>query len=199
MKNLNLKYTLALTALSLITVVGCSTTPSRKIETTVIDASDTNKPQWAHVGNVVTKKDNKIQFLGYVELDGSVRKSAAFNMADEKALSEPFRSLVKEFIDQSKIGESITNDESISERIIVSTRKMRPAMPSLQVINRYYEVVEVHSSTGVEKLLRVYSLSEVSESDYAKASRDYVSKLNGSSEMKQILDEVAKTQLEANQ
>lgn len=198
-KNMNyrLNQILIVSALAALQI-GCSTSgisSNGKSSVELLEASESSKPEWAHIGRVSSKNQNKMQFLGYVELDGNVRKSAAFNMVDEKALSEPFKSLVKEFIDQSKVGESIINDESISERIIVSTRKMRPAMPTLQIINRYYEVVETKSSTGIEKVLRVYALAEVSENDYNKAAKDYLAKLNGSSDMKDLIDSISKDQL----
>src|SRR2546421_4274459 len=50
-------------------------------------------------------------FLGYIEVDQEASKSAALNMADEKALSEPMRALVDQFLDQNQVGEDVRRSE----------------------------------------------------------------------------------------
>lgn len=144
-------------------LTGCATTATKSL---VIERADglTQTPDWAHVSNSTFDSNGKRYFVGYVEVDGDARKSAALNMSDEKALSEPMRSLVDHFSDQSKLTEDLNT--TTSQRIISSTRGFRSPMPSLRIVKRYWEVIE----TGpVTTQLRAYSLAEVPILEFEKA------------------------------
>lgn len=54
----------------------------------VIERADalSSAPEWASVTRSAHEKDGKQFFLGYITLNEGASKSAAMNMADEKAL-----------------------------------------------------------------------------------------------------------------
>jgi hypothetical protein len=167
----------------------------------VLERSDdlSARPDWATLGEAPSESDGKVRFLGMVEVEGDSSKSAAMNMSDEKALSEPMRSLVEQFLDQNQVGEEIRTDANVGRRIISATRGKRPAMPGLVVVRRYWETVVIPqgalSSDRVE--LRVYSLAEVPASEYQRAKKEFWNSLQGNSEVREILNEVGRSQREA--
>ena len=179
----------ALPFVSLWVMVGCSTGPR------VIESSDgASRPSWATVMRPVFEDDGRRYFVGYVEVDGDASRSSALNMADEKALSEPMRSLADLFLDQNQVGESLRRDGTAGQRIISATRSFRMPMPGLQIVKRYWETVQVDEFTTAT---RAYALAEVTTAEYEKAKRDYFARLRGDSEVAKILREVGQAQREA--
>jgi hypothetical protein len=173
----------------------CVTTPS----VTVMERADNlgTAPEWASFSTLQRNDDKHVRFLGYVEVPGDSLKSAAFNMADEKAMSEPMRSLVDAFLQQNQVGEDLRADGVFGRRIISATSGYRPAIPSLQVTQRYYEVVVVKSGIGEDETrLRVWSLAEASRHDFDRARASYLRRLNGEPEVKKILDNIGARQIE---
>jgi hypothetical protein len=177
---------LGLLALGL--VASCSTTGPKVLERA--DALD-DKPEWAKVTEPSFEENGKKYFLGYIELDSGVSKSAAMNMADEKALSEPTRAFVDEFLDQNQVGEELRQDSVVGQRIISATRGFRVPMPSLTIVKRHWETVSTGPYTSN---VRVYSLAEISIPDFEKAKKDSLDRLAGNSEMRKIIREVGKKQ-----
>lgn len=176
---------LLITNLTMI-VAGCATH-------SVVERSDdlSNKPEWTMLDKAYVERDGKMFFTSFVEVDGSASKSAALNMSDEKALSEPMRSVVESFLDQNQIGEELRKDESFGRRIISATKGYRPPMPSLKVSKRYWEKV-VHGDYTAD--LRAFSLVEISMADFEEAKRNFLARLRKDPEVKKILDEVGKKQ-----
>jgi len=173
----------------------CVTTPS----VTVMERADNlgTAPEWASFSTPQRNDDKHVRFLGYVEVPGDSLKSAAFNMADEKALSEPMRSLVDNFLQQNQVGEELRADAVFGRRIISATSGYRPAIPSLQITQRYYEVVVVKSGIGEDETrLRVWSLAEASRHDFDRARASYLRRLNGEPAVKKILDNIGAKQIE---
>jgi hypothetical protein len=173
----------------------CVTTPS----VTVMERADNlgTAPEWASFSHPQRNDDKHVRFLGYVEVPGDSLKSAAFNMADEKALSEPMRSLVDNFLQQNQVGEELRADGVFGRRIISATSGYRPAIPSLQITQRYYEVVVVKSGISEDETrLRVWSLAEASRHDFDRARASYLRRLNGEPEVKKILDNIGAKQIE---
>ncbi len=173
---------------------GCVTTPS----TMVLERADdlNSAPSWASFSKPQRSDDNNVRFLGYVEVPGDSLKSAAFNMSDEKALSEPTRSLVDAFLEQNQVGEELRADASFGRRIISATSGYRPAIPSLHITQRYYEVVVIKSGVGEDQTrLRVWSLAEANRHDFDRARANYLRRLNGEPEVKKILDDVGARQI----
>ena len=162
----------------------------------VVDRSDDlfHRPGWASLDQASFDQNNNRHYVAFIEVDGSSSKSAALNMADEKALSEPFRALVSEFLDQNQIGEELRKDEQFSRRIISATRGYRPAMPTLKISHRYWE--QVVDAAGKNEL-RAFSLAEMSIADFEQAKENVLAKLRGDPEVKKILDEVGAKQREA--
>jgi hypothetical protein len=150
-------------------------------------------PDWASITRPSFEESGKKYFLGYVELDGEVSKSGALNMADEKALSEPMRSLVDEFLDQNQVGENVRRESTFGQRIISATRGFRAPMPTLTIVKRYWEVVATSPYTTAT---RAYSLAEISLPEFERAKQEYFDRLAGNGEMRQILREVGKKQRE---
>ena len=184
-----MKAYLTLTVLLAIALLsGCSSTGSR-----VLERADGlwDSPDWARVTQPSYEEDGKKYFLGYVELDGLASKSAALNMADEKALSEPMRAFVDEFLDQNQVGEEIRQEGAVGQRVISATRGFRVPMPSLTIVKRYWETVAQDEHTSST---RAYALAEISVDDFEKAKRDALARLNNNTEMRQILREVGKKQ-----
>jgi hypothetical protein len=159
---------------------------------TITERSDSlsSTPEWTQMLRSNYEESGKRYFLGFVEINGNASKSAALNMADEKALSEPMRGLVDQFMDQNQIGENLRKNSSLGSRIISATRGYRPPMPSLQISKRYWEVV--YSPHGTS--LRAYALAEIPSADFEEAKSEFFSHLAGNSEMKHILSEVGKAQ-----
>lgn len=176
---------------------GCATSNYSKI--TVAERADNlnGTPEWASVTKPSYEADGNRYFLGYVEVDGDASKSAALNMSDEKAFSEPMRAIVDNFMEQNQVGEDLTS--STGQRIISATRGMRPQMPSLHIAKRYWEVIENRSSGSsnyVKSRLRVYSLAEIPIADLEKAKQSFLSNLSNNTEVKKILRDVGAKQRE---
>ncbi len=173
----------------------CVTTPS----TMVLERADdlSAAPEWASFSKPQRSDDKYVRFLGYVEVPGDSLKSAAFNMSDEKALSEPMRSLVDAFLEQNQVGEELRADASFGRRIISATSGYRPAIPSLHITQRYFEVVVIKSGVGEDQTrLRVWSLAEASRPDFDRARANYLRRLSGEPEVKKILDDVGARQIQ---
>lgn len=180
---------LGLVALGLIS--GCSSTGPKVIERA--DALD-EKPSWAKVTEPSFEENGKKYFLGFIELEGDVSKSAAMNMADEKALSEPTRAFVDQFLDQNQVGEELRSDSVVGRRIISATRGFRVPMPSLTIVKRYWETVATGPGPQATSSVRVYSLAEISIADFEKAKKDSLDRLANNTEMKKILRDVGQKQ-----
>lgn len=179
----------ALPFVSLVALVGCSSGPR------VVESVDNeSRPSWATVTKPVFSDDGHRYFVGYVEVDGDASRSSALNMADEKALSEPMRSLADQFLDQNQVGEELRRDGSVGQRVISATRSFRMPMPGLQIVKRYWETVQLNEFTTAT---RAYALAEVSDAEYEKAKRDYFARLRGDSEVAKILREVGQQQRDA--
>jgi hypothetical protein len=170
----------------------CATTNSVSVLQRADHLSST--PEWASVTNSITEDKDKTYFLGYVELDSEASKSAALNMADQKAYAAPMESMVEAYFQQNKIAEDLKKNSGVSELILSAARSERPAMPGLRVKKRYWEIVEVKSSKGTEQQLHVFSQAEIPTTEYEKAKKDVLAKLNGNSALKKQLDEVAQKQ-----
>ncbi|MBK7962462.1 MAG: hypothetical protein IPK04_15500 [Bdellovibrionales bacterium] len=114
--------------------IGCSSVPTNQ---TIIERADdvSTRPSWASLTKPFTEENGKKYFLGYVEVEADASKSAALNMSDEKAISEPFRSIVDQFLDQNQVGEELRG--TTGQRIISSTRSSRPTITDLQIVKRY--------------------------------------------------------------
>lgn len=142
----------------------------------IIERADAvgNTPTWASVTRPTYEENGKRYFLGWVEVDGDASKSAALNMADEKAISEPMRGLADEFLDQNQVGEELRKESSVGQRMISATRGYRPPMPSLHISKRYWESV-LTLDNRIE--MRAYSLAEIPVQDFEKAKRDYTQRL----------------------
>ena len=190
MKHLS-KVFLAIASITSISL-GCTTTNS----VSVLQRADnlSSAPDWASITKSVMQDKDKNYFLGYVELNADVSKSAALNMADQKAYAAPMEAMVDAYFQQNKIAEDLKKDSSISELVMSSARSDRPPMPGLRVSKRYWEIIEVKSEKGIEQQLHVFSLAEIPSTEYEKAKKDVLAKLNGNSELKKTLDDVAKKQ-----
>lgn len=185
-----MKFTRAASGLTfLIALAGCSSGPP------VVERVDGNwsSPSWATVTKPSWEDDGKKFFVGYVEVDGDASKSAAMNMSDEKALSEPMRSLVDEFLDQNQVGENLRRESTFGQRVISATRGFRAPMPSLTIVKRYWETVAPDKYTTVT---RCYSLAEISIKDFERAKAEYFERLANNTEMRAILRDVGRKQRE---
>jgi len=166
----------------------------------VIERADylSSAPEWASVTRGAYEKDGKQYFLGYITLNEGASKSAAMNMADEKALSEPMRAIVKEFLDQNQVGESVNQGDAVGQRVISAARGYRPPMPGLHITNRYWETVMVPTTDGRQRIeLRVFSLAGITTSEYEEAKRAAMRNFSGNNEVKKILDDVGAKQRDA--
>lgn len=183
----------AIAGLSLM-LFGCTTTGPRVVERA---DSLSSTPEWASLTNSVRENAGKKYFLGYVEVDGDASKSAALNMADEKAMSEPMRGLVDAFLDQNQVGEELRKEASVGQRVLSATRGYRPPMPGLTVVKRYWETVSVTDPQGNSRVeLRAFALAEIPVTEFEKAKKNYLQRLAGNSEIKKVLAEVGAKQRE---
>ncbi len=95
------------------------------------------------------------------------------------------------------MGEELRADAVFGRRIISATSGYRPPIQSLQITQRYFEVVVVKSVVGEDQTrLRVWSLAEASRHDFDRARTNYLRRLNGESEVKKILNNVGAKQIE---
>jgi hypothetical protein len=177
--------------ISIIMLVFLAACSGSQIRSTVVDRAGhaSSAPEWVNDTRASYELNGKLYFVGYVEVEGESSKSAALNMADEKALSEPLRALVDQFIDQNQVGEDLSH--STGQRIISSTRSLRPAMPSLHIANRYWEVID----TGTLGL-RAYSLAEIPTAELDKAKQSYFTRLANDTDVQKILKDVGQKQLD---
>lgn len=181
-------FWLRLWILPLLYLAACSSS-----RTTVLERADDldDRPEWAKVTVPSYEQDKQKYFVGYVEVGGDASPSGALNMSDEKALSEPMRSLVDQFLDQNQVGENLRKDAAIGQRIISATRGFRAPMPGLTVVKRYWETVQLDEHNTV---LRAYSLAEIPVADYEKVKAQYFERLSGNTEMRSILRDVGRRQ-----
>ena len=175
-------------------ILACTTTDS----STVLERADDlkSRPEWASVTNSTFDEKDKSFFVGYIEVEGDSSKSAALNMADEKAMSEPMRSLVDQFLDQNQVGEELRKDAVVGQRVISATRGYRPPMAGLKVVKRYWETVRVPGVTpdSARIELRAFSLAELPKSDYEAAKKEYFARLRKEPAVKKILEDVGAKQ-----
>ena len=192
--NKQIKYGLKYASLVLtLTMIGACSSDGVK----VLERSDdlSSRPDWASTTKSTFKKDGNIFYVGFVTTDGASSPSAAMNMSDEKALSSPMAAMSDQFLDQNQVGENLR--ESTGSRVISSLRSQRVPMPSLQITKRYWERVRMQDGEGIIKVeLRVYSLAEVSDQDFAKARQIAFDRLQGTPEIKSILSDVGRQQRE---
>jgi hypothetical protein len=186
--------------LALILVAGCATTKgpikNNLAGVTVIERADNleRNPDWASPTKSSFDKENSKYFVGFVTVDGGSSVSAAFNMSDEKCLSEPFRIMANSFMDLNQVGEDLR--DTVGSRAISVLRKDRAKMPGFEIIERYYERVSITNSNGLSKEeLRVYSLGKVAISEYMNAQNNMNKTLNTSSELKTTLADMKSRQL----
>ena len=173
----------------------CATNKKSSSQVNIIERSDNNdsRPAWVSIENSIIEKDGKTFFIAYTEVPGRSLKSAALNISDEKALSEPMRSLVQEFLDQNQLAEDLNS--TTGQRILSAARGYRVPMPSLKISKRYWEIVEYISFDNSSEIrLRVYSMAEINTSELKKAENDFLDRINGNSEIKQILKDVGEKQ-----
>lgn len=186
-----MKTKISMTGL-MIVVAACST-PQRGSVQILEMADGIARPEWASLTGAAPENQSHKFFLGFVEVDGDSSKSATLNMADEKAMSEPFRSFVDEFLDQNQVGEELKG--STGQRVISSTRGYRPPLPDFRIVKRYWEVVETKDSSGaIRSVLRAYSLAAVPKSEFENAKQRYLSKLSRDMQVKKVLDDVGAAQ-----
>ncbi len=100
--------------------------------------------------------------------------------------------IANNFLDQNQVGETLRKDGYFGQRIISATRGFRVPMPSLTIVNRYWETVldGPHGQTA----LRAYSLAEISAADFEKAKRAYTERLSSNSEIRKIMRDVGARQ-----
>lgn len=171
----------------LLTLAACA---SKTYTVRSDDKSD--RPEWASIEKATYEKDENMYFVNFVEVAGDSSKSAALNMSDEKALSDPMRAVVSEFLDQNQVGEEIRKDENFGRRIISATRGYRPPMPTLKIAHRYWEHVTNIETKQAD--LRAFSLASLSKVDFDQARTALLSHLRGDPEVKKILDDVGEKQ-----
>ena len=180
----------------MLMVTGCTTTSGPR----VLERSDglLAPPPWAQLDRSSQATEGRTQFVGFVNVPGESSKSAALNMADEKALSEPMRAMVTAFMDQNQVGEELSSSDQVGQRIISATRKQRPNMASLKITRRYWETrTSVDPVTGAPTYeLHAWALAEIDDAEFAKAQRDFLSALRTEPKVRAILDEVGKNQRE---
>lgn len=177
-------------ALVLVFGFGCSSTSVRVIERA---DSLSSRPDWVSTTKTAYTDHDKTYFIGTVTVDGDASATAALNMSDEKAMSEPTRALVDDFFDQNQVGEDLR--ASTGKRLISSLRKNRVPMPGLTVTSRYWERVAIPQGPAPDKIeLRVFSLAEIPTTEFEGAKKAAVAKLNADPEIKQDLEKVAAQQ-----
>jgi hypothetical protein len=157
-------------------------------------------PTWVRLDQPAESPPGRMQFLGLVTVPGDSSKSAALNMADEKALSEPMRAIVSAFLDQNQVGEDMRIQDQVGQRIISATRTMRPAMPTLRIARRYWETRSAVDPSSGEVIyqLHAWAQAELEEADFTRARREYLSQLRGDPKIRAILDEVGRAQRESS-
>jgi hypothetical protein len=104
------------------------------------------------------------------------------------------KSVVDNYIDQNSLGESLKSTEGV--RIISSLRRNRPALPSLEIDQRYFEKVATTNTDGyVKSEMRVYSLSKVPLDEFLAAKNEIKNKASKDPELKAMLNDVRTRQL----
>ena len=157
------------------------------------------RPDWASITKPSWMENGNHYFLGYVEVSGDASTSAALNMSDEKAMAEPLRALVENYLEQNQVGEELRLETAIGQRIISATKGYRPPMPGLKITKRYWETIRIPQGDDPNQVrleLRAYALAELPHSDYEKAKEEYFNRLNGQPRIAEILEEVGQKQLD---
>jgi hypothetical protein len=179
-------------ALASMFMVSCAST-SFKPSVEVLEASD-KKPAWVSITTPSGTEEGGRYFVAFVTVDGDASKSAALNMADEKAFAEAFRSVVDAYMEQNQVGEEAK--ATVGHRLISATKGFRPTMPSMHISSRYWETMITSLPNGAFKTeLRAFSKASVTANDLAKAAQMYADRMNKTPEIQNILKEVGAQQI----
>jgi len=114
-------------------------------------------------------------------------------MADQKAFSEPMRSIVSDYIEQTQTFEDLNQENSLSQRLISATKNDQPKLYSMQIVKRYWETVETKKDGESRLEIRCYSLAEVPTTEFSEAKAAYIAKMNKNPEVKKLMAEIGKT------
>lgn len=137
------------------------------------------KPEWASESSTVKEKGENLWIVGIAEVPPDSRVQAAFKMSDASArgfLANKIETQVTKLVESSESGLSMA-DQSLKSLI---QEVSQAAFKNIDVKERYWEKVARTSSTGEENLvLKVFSLIEISKSDFKKMLMDSSKKAPG--------------------
>jgi len=133
-------------------------------ESVVATMDGKSKPEWAFQAEVPESKDGKIRFLGFEEVDGDSRVSAALELADYRTMnnlsgmiSTKFNSIFQ------KMDEGLKGQGNMSREY--GTKVTKSIIRHLRISGHFWEkvqIVDVHGNPDLR--LRVYALAEIRES-----------------------------------
>ena len=169
----------------LILGVSCSSTKER----TLSSMDDKPRPSWASQEKAFQLKDGKLRILGFTEVDGNAKVSAAFRLSDNSARAELSKMLQTQFQDFFQNVEEGLDDSGSLTRYY-SSEISKNKFSELQIPSRYWEKIQTLNNDGENIIrLRVYSLAEIPELKFKKLLRDIVEKGKTGPEVKaQVLD-----------
>lgn len=151
---------------------------------------DEPRPAWASQAKALQIKDEKVQIIGFQEVDASAKISSAFRLSDNSARVELSKLVETQFstIFQN-LEEGLEDLGGLTRNY--SSEVSKNVLRDLQITQRYWEKVETFNSQGEKTYrLRIYSLAEISESKLKKLIRDTLKKEAVPKEIKkQILDQ----------
>ncbi len=171
-----------LTFSSVVFLASCSSVST--IEKRVASMEDIDRPSWATQMKAATTKDGKLMILGFQELDGDARISAAFRLSDNAVRTELSKLIQNQFssITQS-LEEGVSDDGSLIR--FYSSEVSKNVLRDIRITSRYWEKMSIRDADGEPTIkLRVYSLGEIPEAKLKKMVRETLEKSNVDPEIK---------------
>jgi hypothetical protein len=161
-----------LSLISLILVSCASSIGDR----TIASMDDVSKPDWANQQKSVTTKDGKIRILGFNEVSGDAKISAAFRLSDNTARSELSKMIENNLSTITQNLEEGVTDEGGMTRTY-SSEVSKSVIRELPIVHRYWEKVLVMDAEGEKNIrLRTYSMAEIPESKFKKLIKEKLDK-----------------------
>lgn len=192
----------AVCALLLVTLVSCSSkSPDTHKDMVyepdkVLGRSDEleKRPEWVKESVNVVEKEDHIAFIGFSEVPGDSRVTAAYKMADSEAkgsIASKLRSEIFKLVETSDTG--LKMEDQKLESLIQDMSEVE--LKNVDVKDRYWEKVQRTASDGKKSMvMKVFSLIEVKKDELQKLMLQKAKESDAPSDMKNKVEEAIRAQ-----
>ena len=153
----------------------------------------TERPSWAKETITSKEADGNVQFIGFVEVPGDSRTSAAFKMSDAHAKGNIASKIETSLI---KVVETTDSGLSMNEQGLKSLiqEMSRVSLKDIDVSDRYWEKVQRTDSQGQKSLvLKCFSKIDVKKDDLKKMIFAQAEKSKVATDLKNKVEELVQS------